>query len=132
MPLQRKPQKKCVCGCGRELKPGITGRTFFNQACVLRAMMQDKQLPDLVGRDHLAQAILWAEAAAMVLTTWPNAGDLQFAGRCDACKADKALWSFVLPDGDHDARADHESCGYYCTACGFSNAGARLKVSKGE
>lgn len=66
-----------------------------------------------------------SDAERRILERWPLARDIRAAGRCDACHAREALYSFVLHD-NHDPREGHESCGYVCMACDWSNAGARL------
>lgn len=57
---------------------------------------------------------------------WPRAYRMRFMGRCDCCHA-PALWSFQLVD-DHPCGDGEETCGYWCSSCGFSNAGSRAIV----
>lgn len=60
-----------------------------------------------------------------LLEIWPDAMNIRFEGKCH-CRAN-ALMSFQLPGDRH--RSDNpkrENCGFWCGACGFSNAGSRL------
>lgn len=56
-------KKLCVCGCGRKLTPGKTGRNFATAACVVRVMMQDETFTEMVGRENLDLALKAAEEA---------------------------------------------------------------------
>jgi hypothetical protein len=85
---------------------------------------------------------------AKLLLVQPRAVDLRAAGHCDVCRARNTLVFYSLLGLSRDfwymatnaKRADHEalgnnlwidpdrvSGGYYCAACGFSNAGAMLR-----
>ena len=55
----------------------------------------------------------------------PKAINIRFVGKCH-CRAN-ALFSYQLPGLDHDRGENEETCGYWCGACGFSNAGSRKK-----
>lgn len=58
------------------------------------------------------------------LLDWqPLAHHIRFEGNCH-CK-NGLLISFRLPFEKPNPRAGVEYCGYYCAACGFSNAGTR-------
>lgn len=63
-----------------------------------------------------------------LLKVQPTAINIRFEGKCH-CRAN-AMFSYQLPDLDDDRGEDEESCGYWCGACGFSNAGAREKEVK--
>ncbi len=56
--MNEKAQKSvCICGCGRSLKEGMTGRNFATPACVLRVMLADKRFSETVGAEHIQTAI---------------------------------------------------------------------------
>lgn len=58
------------------------------------------------------------------LRRWqPLALNIRYEGRCDSCHHE-GLHSYQLP-GDKARDTTREDCGYWCAACGFSNAGAR-------
>jgi hypothetical protein len=64
------------------------------------------------------------EAQKQLLSYWPQAFSIRYEGKCDCCHA-ATLYTFQLfgdlPGGDNGK----EQCGYFCVACGFSNAGSR-------
>jgi len=56
---------------------------------------------------------------------WIDAHSLRFEGRCDVPRCRQwTLWS-CQTESDHQRGDNEETCGYFCTVCGFSNAGAR-------
>ncbi|MBZ0292494.1 MAG: hypothetical protein K8L99_07985 [Anaerolineae bacterium] len=48
---------KCVCGCGRKLRPGKTGKNFATPACVLRVMQSAPELLKALGEENYRIAI---------------------------------------------------------------------------
>lgn len=59
---------------------------------------------------------------------WKTAEDIRFEGKCPSCKR-RGLWSLTLPEYDskrvNKAGLEEEHCGYFCTLCGWGNAGSR-------
>lgn len=66
------------------------------------------------------------DAPGELYVRWPDAERVRYMGRCDCCHA-PALYSFQLDD-DHPRGEGQETCGYWCSSCGFSNAGSRAVV----
>lgn len=64
-----------------------------------------------------------------LLACQPTAIKIRFADKCPDCKR-KALVSYQLPGIDHDRGEKDETCGYFCGACGWGNAGSREKEAK--
>lgn len=57
---------------------------------------------------------------------WPEAITIRREGACH-CKRKGDLYSFQLPE-DTARRAGYENCGFWCSLCGWSNAGRRAVV----
>ena len=74
------------------------------------------------------EGIHW-HAVAHLLADFPKARDVRFEedGKCPICKSVMFI-SFVL-DSSPVAHGDKEHCGYYCPACGWTNAGSRKIVA---
>ena len=62
-----------------------------------------------------------------IYTLWPDAVNIRPAGRCPACHSHHQ-WSLqtLAVDGLVADIPGYEHCGYWCAACGWSNAGSRL------
>ena len=70
------------------------------------------------------EGIHW-HAVAHLLADFPRARDVRFEveGKCPGCKS-VMFMSFVLGD-DEVVDGKWQQCGFYCPACGWSNAGSR-------
>lgn len=65
---------------------------------------------------------LKAKAVRELLKRFPEARAVRFEDKCPICKR-AWLLSFVM---DHDTVRDgQQTCGYFCAACNWSNAGSR-------
>lgn len=64
------------------------------------------------------------------LQAWqPDAQRIHFH-KCDVCKSGLML-SYILPQYEKTFPGGWENCGYWCSRCGFGNAGRRLIESGG-
>lgn len=64
----------------------------------------------------------------VLLSIWPQAKRIDFSGECPICRTNNE-YSFVLPQFDTLSEGNMQSCGYWCSACGWSNAGQRVGTS---
>lgn len=56
---------------------------------------------------------------------WKDAHSLRFEGKCPVRHCRQwTQWSIQI-EGDHPRGENEETCGCFCTSCGFSNAGSR-------
>jgi len=56
---------------------------------------------------------------------WPDAVRVLPSGECPVCH-DDSEYSFVLPEFDQfTPDGTYQNCGYWCSNCGWSNAGSR-------
>lgn len=70
-------------------------------------------------------SILQTVTEALIQEKWPHADRVQYAGQCPNCRAHSS-WSFVIPEWDLITwDGAYQMCGYFCTNCQWSNAGAR-------
>lgn len=62
-------------------------------------------------------------ALTYALRHWKSAHSLRYSGKCPSCKR-WTEWSVQI-EGDHPRGENEETCGYFCTSCGWGNAGSR-------
>lgn len=74
-------------------------------------------------------AIPRAAAVARIRRQWPDADEIRFEGKCPDCKRKDTLWSFQL-SSDNSRGENEETCGFWCSADGWSNAGSRPVLDK--
>lgn len=66
------------------------------------------------------------QRAVIGLLEWqPMAERIQFAGQCPQRGCKGLALSYQLPHMDGPRGRDSETCGYYCPACRWGNAGSR-------
>jgi hypothetical protein len=63
-------------------------------------------------------------AVARIRRQWPEADEIRFEGKCPDCKRKDTLWSYQLPT-DHPRKDGTETAGFWCSGCGWGNAGSR-------